>query len=95
MRIPNPAPKFRTDAELLQTAEVDERAGQRWRKPYLDGLCGLAFNLMRHGGRLIHDGTPTVHLPTETRTAFPPLLCSLLSDVESLFDVRFEARNRI
>lgn len=50
-------------------AEVTERAEQRLRKPYLDGLRGLAFHLVRHGGGLVHVGTPTVRLPTETRAA--------------------------
>lgn len=28
-------------------------------KAYLDGLCRLAFDLMRNGGGLVHLGTPT------------------------------------
>lgn len=95
MRITKAQPaKFRSDAELPRTAEVAERAEQRLREAYLDGLRGLAFHLVRHGGGLIHVGTPTAHLRTETRAAVPAsAACCRMG--EPLFGVRLEARNRI
>lgn len=60
---------------------------------YLDGLRGLAFHLVRYGGGLIHVGTKSP--PAHGDANSPSSLCSLLSDGESLFGVRLEARNRI
>lgn len=68
----------------MQSCHKQQKLMRKAGEPYLDGLGGLAFHLVRHGGRLIHDGTPTVRLPTET---FHPRAAACCRTRSLLFDV--------
>lgn len=60
-------------------------------KAYLDGLRGLAFNLMRYSGGLVHLGTPARvvllsrwHKPAEERSKASPVSNSTAWDAHCL-----------